>query len=116
MQTYELPYPPSLNHYYRHIGPRVLISKGGRAYRKTVGQLLFFAGAKEMAGLLAVQVDLHPPDRRRRDIDNTQKALLDALQNAGLYEDDSQIVDLHLRRLDVVPGGKAVLRIQEVGP
>ena len=26
----ELPWPPSVNHYYRHVGPRVLISRDGR--------------------------------------------------------------------------------------
>jgi hypothetical protein len=29
--------------------------------------------------------DLAPPDRRRRDIDNVQKPLLDALQHGGAY-------------------------------
>lgn len=111
MHVYELPYPPSVNTYYRHVGSRVLISRDGRGYRKTVGQLLLLAGAKSLTGPLAVEVDLYPPDRRKRDLDNAPKAMLDALQAAGLYEDDSQIVDLHLRRLEPKPGGLAVVRI-----
>lgn len=111
MTTYELPYPPSANTYYRHVGAKVLISRDGRGYRKTVGQLLLLAGARSLSGPLAVEVDLYPPDRRRRDLDNTQKAMLDALQHAGLYEDDSQIVDLHLRRMEPKAGGLAVVRI-----
>jgi hypothetical protein len=27
-----LPYPPSVNHYYRRVGPRTLISREGREY------------------------------------------------------------------------------------
>jgi Holliday junction resolvase RusA-like endonuclease len=32
-----------------------------------------------------------PPDARRRDIDNYNKALFDALTHAGIWEDDSQV-------------------------
>lgn len=110
----ELPYPPSVNHYYRRAGAAVLISRAGRLYRKEVCLLLLAQRVRQLAGLLAVEVDLYPPDRRRRDIDNTQKALLDALQHAGLYADDSQIVDLHLRRKEPCQGGKAVLRVSVV--
>jgi crossover junction endodeoxyribonuclease RusA len=34
--TIKLPWPPSDNHYYRHVGPKVLISRDGRAYRARV--------------------------------------------------------------------------------
>lgn len=36
-------------------------------------------------------------DRRRRDIDNVAKSLLDAL-NGVAWEDDSEVVELHLYR------------------
>jgi Holliday junction resolvase RusA-like endonuclease len=111
MRLYTLPYPPSVNKYYRHVGPRVLISEPGRRYRRLVEREMLAQRAMPLTGLLAVEVDLYPPDRRRRDIDNTQKGLLDALQHAGLYEDDSQIVDLHLRRMEPCEGGRAVVRI-----
>lgn len=38
------------------------------------------------------------PDNRRRDAVNLLKAPLDALAHAGVYEDDSQIVELSIRR------------------
>ena len=82
MQVIELPYPPSLNHYYRHVGPKVLISAEGRRYQERVGNLLLAHRATPVGGPLALEVELYPPDRRRRDIDNTQKGLLDALQAA----------------------------------
>ena len=34
---------------------------------------------------------LYPPDQRRRDIDNYNKALFDALTLTGVWEDDSQV-------------------------
>ena len=45
------------------------------------------------------------PDRRRRDIDNVGKALLDALQHAGCFDDDEQIDVLHIERRTVIKGG-----------
>ena len=40
------------------------------------------------------------PDKRRRDIDNLLKPILDALGQYGVYEDDSQIIDLRIRSIE----------------
>ena len=66
-----------------------------------------------MAGPLSVEVELFPPDARRRDVDGCAKALLDALQAGGLYDDDSQIVKLQLEKLAPVPGGAVIVRVQK---
>lgn len=114
MNEFHLPYPPSVNHYWRHVGPRTLISRGGRAFRTAVCSLLAARGLRPLTGPLIVDVLVHPPDRRRRDIDNIQKALLDALQHGGAYVDDSQIVRLTIEKGAPVEGGKTIVRIQEV--
>lgn len=95
-----LPFPPSVNHYYRRVGPRTLISREGRAYRKGVCALLGGGGPRKppSGGRIALCMDAFPPDRRRRDLDNTLKAVCDSLQHAGMYEDDSQIDLLTTRR------------------
>jgi len=107
----ELPFPPSVNHYYRHVGPRVLISREGRAFRETVCAILARLGVRRMSGPLAVVTDIYPPDNRRRDLDNTQKALLDAMQHGGAYEDDSQVALLASLRREKTFGGKVAVRI-----
>ncbi|WP_397405312.1 RusA family crossover junction endodeoxyribonuclease [Phenylobacterium sp.] len=107
-----LPYPPSVNHYWRHVGGKVLVSREGQRYRSTVRLLL--AGTRPLEGRLAVDVTLFPPDRRRRDVDNAMKGLLDSLADAGAYVDDSQIDDLRVRRGDVVEGGMARIEIREI--
>lgn len=109
-----LPFPPSVNHYYRHVGARTLISRGGRAYRDAVIALLRSRRSPPLTGRLQVSIQIHPPDRRRRDLDNVQKSLLDALQHAGVYADDSQIDTLTITRRDPVPGGAALVAISEV--
>ena len=94
MLEIELPYPPSANRLYRRVGPRTLISREGRAYRERVCSILAASGLEPLAGPIEMNVVLHPPDRRRRDVDNALKALCDSHETAGAYEDDSQIVKL----------------------
>jgi len=108
----ELPFPPSVNHYYRRVGPRTLISREGRAYRDRVAVLLMALGVRPMHGPIVMQVDVFPPDNRRRDLDNLQKSLWDALQKGGAYHDDSQIVKFAVEKREVVPGGKVIVRIE----
>lgn len=110
---FELPYPPSVNHYWRRVGARTLISRAGRAFRRDVCSLLAARRVQPLDGPLVVLIDVHPPDRRRRDIDNLQKALLDALQHGGAYHDDSQIVALSITKRGVVAGGKTFVSIQQ---
>jgi len=109
-----LPFPPSVNHYYRRVGPRTIISREGRAYREKVCAILACLGLRTMECPLEVEIEVFPPDKRRRDIDNLQKSLLDALEHGGAYKDDSQIVRLVIERRAVVPGGKALVRIRNV--
>ncbi len=114
MLDIELPYPPSMNHYWRRVGPRVLISREGRRFRERVVTLLAARRLQPLLGPLEVVVAVHPPDLRRRDIDNLQKALLDALQHGGAYADDSQIVRLTIEKRAPVAGGKTLVRIRNL--
>jgi len=115
MFTFNLPYPPSINHYFRVFRGRTVISAKGRAFRHRVCSILAAAGVRPMAGRLCVSVDIYPPDRRRRDVDNTLKALLDALEHGGAYVNDAQIVWLLTRKAQASRGGKVVVRIWRWG-
>jgi len=111
----ELPFPPSLNHYYRRVGPRTLISREGRTYREKVCAIVAATGVPTFKGPVEVKVELYPPDRRRRDVDNALKSLLDALEKGGAYRNDSQIVTLVAHKRRPVEGGLAIVRIEEAG-
>lgn len=94
-----LPFPPSVNTYWRapNKGPlkgRHLISAAGRKFQSAacaaiIEQLRRLP--KPSTEPAAVEITLYPPDARRRDIDNYNKALFDALTHAGVWEDDSQV-------------------------
>ncbi len=110
----ELPFPPSVNHYYRRVGPRTLISREGRRYRERVCAVVAQLGIGGLEGPLHVEIEVYPPNQRRRDADNLQKSLLDALQHGGLYADDSQIKKLEIEMRGCVCGGRTLVRLEEI--
>ena len=108
-----LPWPPTVNTYWRHWQGRVVISAVGKRYRQAVGYLCLAAGVRLSEGRLSVEIQAFPPDERKRDIDNILKAPLDALQGM-CYRDDSQIDRLTVIRRNVFPQGKLEVSIQEI--
>ena len=119
--TIVLPFPPSVNHYWRHVVMgkyvRTLISAAGREFKRKVAhalQVQLGGQRKPLVGDCRCYVALHAPDRRRRDVDNYAKVLLDSLTDAGVWADDSQIQDLRLVWGAVLPGGKAVVTIRQM--
>ena len=109
-----LPWPPSVNTYWRNFDGRMIISAKGREYRETVGdQMTVQRMVKHYAGPLRVVIEAWRPDRRRRDLDNLLKATLDGLAHAGVYEDDSQIVDLRIYWAPDI-GGMLKIKIEEI--
>ncbi len=89
---FDLPYPPSVNHYFSYYQGRPVLSKDARTYRHQVRRIAIAKSIKPLMGPIAIRIDIAPPDDRRRDCDNVQKAVIDALQHAGVFWDDSQVV------------------------
>lgn len=117
MLEIELPHPPSVNHYWRHCKGRHFISKEGREYRQyvTIAVKNSRIDMIRKPVKLAVEIEWHPPDRRRRDVDNIVKALFDALQHGGAVEDDNQFRKLYVYDAGPEKPGRVVVRITETG-
>ncbi len=97
--TLILPFPPTLNNSSMPDGHggRYLTDQH-RAFRKAVAWEVAKRKLARIDGRLSVRIDLYPSDNRRWDVDNRAKAVLDALQHAGLFKDDSAVDDLHITR------------------
>jgi len=118
-----LPYPPSVNHYWKtrsiKLGNKytriVYISSKGIEFRRSVANVVIVNRVKGFGGsLLRMEVKLYPPDRRRRDVDNVLKALFDSLQHAGVYNDDSQIKQLYIEMLEKREGGEVEITLRAI--
>lgn len=115
----ELPFPPSVNHYYQRTKFGMAVGLKEKQFRK---EALFvcqhqyreedsFGPEKRISMSMAV----FAPDRRKRDLDNLGKCTLDFLTHAGVYADDSQIDRLEFRRMSVQPGaGRLLVTIEEI--
>ena len=109
-----LPWPPSVNTYWRNFDGRMIISARGREYREIVGdQMTLQKQVVHFKKPLRVEIEAWRPDKRRRDLDNLLKATLDGLAHAGVYEDDSQIVDLRIFWAKDI-GGMLKIKIEEI--
>lgn len=110
-----LPWPPSVNTYWRHIvlptksrkaRSATILSEDARKYRKAVADYVIEHQIQRNAnhGRLAVEIIACAPDRRARDLDNLPKGILDALKHAGVIIDDSYIDLLTIKRGDISKG------------
>lgn len=116
-----LPWPPSVNGYWRSpsrgpLAGRTLLSEEGRRYRVDAIASILESGVPRgtlKGKRIAVTIGAHPPDRRRRDLDNLLKGLLDALHHADVIGDDSDIDSLHIERGEVRPGGEVFVTVSE---
>lgn len=119
MNTYKLPWPPTINTYWRSVvvggRVRVLLSRAGREYKKAVARessMFVDCMMSSSDRRLVVAIILHPPDRRPWDIDNRVKPVLDSL-NGIAWADDSQIDELSVIRGCVWGGrGHAIVFVE----
>jgi crossover junction endodeoxyribonuclease RusA len=118
MMKLVLPFPPSVNTYWRApigaVGRTPSHQRKGGKYQSAacaaiIEQLRRLP--KPSTAPAAVEIILYPPDARRRDIDNYNKALFDALTHAGIWEDDSQVKRMLVEWAPQVPGGKVEITI-----
>lgn len=112
----DLPWPPSTNTLYATVNNRRVLTKKGRLYHDEVGKMLMPYKSRyhwPMEGRLKVRIHASAPDKRTYDIGERHKCLLDALQKAQVYVNDSQIDDLHITRKPPGAPGYVTVRIQE---
>lgn len=92
-----IPYPPSVNHYYRNGKKgRKIVCKKGKDHQIKVWAICRMETTEPIRQKLKVTFICHRPDNRRRDLDNLLKCLQDSLTKGGMWHDDSQIVDLSI--------------------
>lgn len=140
-ETIELPWPPSVNMVYRSFAmlvfaknpgrgviraqngrlyrasSRMLISENGRKYFDSVAKLLKASKPLQFGkARLRVVVRVHAKDRRARDLGNLDKVLMDALEKAEVFTNDSQIDIQEFVRGQICPhkNARVVIELTEI--
>lgn len=116
MYSLFLPYPPSVNTYWGFNGNRRYLTPKAKEFKHKVAIRTAVAGCKLGLSRIVISITLHPPDKRIRDIDNVLKPLIDALCQAGAFDDDSQVDSLSITRDKIVSGGLCIVNIKAVDP
>lgn len=108
-----LPFPPSVNNYRAIYKGRFITSKQGREWRKAALKILDGVNGFG-SSRVAVKVQVNAPDRRARDLANLDKAIGDALQAAGVFDNDSQIDDYRFVRGMPLSIGRVVITVDKL--
>lgn len=106
-----LPLPPSANRYWRNFRGRTVVSAEAKAYKDFVGVFCRMNEIEPIDGNVVIELDIYR-ERKRGDLDNRIKVCLDSLQGR-VFEDDSQIVEIHARRFDDKDNPRVELKIWE---
>lgn len=69
-----------------------------------------YSGFYNSSERLAASIMAYPPDKRRRDLDNIFKGLMDSLQHAHVYVDDCQIDEIFIKRMPELDG-KVIVKL-----
>jgi crossover junction endodeoxyribonuclease RusA len=111
----ELPYPPSANTMWRRGRFSTYLSDVGRKFKEDVADYLVTEQVPKFGdAALKISMILRPRDKRKADIDNRIKSVLDALEGAGLFNNDYQVEDLHIVRGEPIKGGKMIVIVEAV--
>lgn len=110
-----LPYPPSVNTYWGFRGSHRYLTDKAKTFKQQVWAAVLQTKNKGFGDArLSIVVNLYPPDKRVRDIDNVLKPLLDALTQSKIFNDDGQVDKLTIIRGNVVKGGICTVIINSI--
>ena len=109
-----LPFPPSVNRWVRVARGRIIKSKEWRTWIEGTGMVLHetYIQDEPIAISCSVTIHLEPPNRRRFDIDNRAKAVLDSLEQHNVLANDDLVDSLLITRGDIHPGGRALVGVK----
>ena len=106
--------PPSVNTLWVNKHRGRYKSKRGKEFEETAcSELKSQFRYKPLASSLKIHIRLYFKDKRKRDIDNYNKAILDSMTKI-IYEDDSQIEELNVKKLVGCGFDKVEIEVEEI--
>ena len=109
---FEFPLSPTINSYYGLHGHRRYMTEKGKQFKKEVAYIVSQQAMRFGKSLVAIHVVIHFSNRRVQDLSNRLKALEDAMVQAGLMDDDSQIKKIVVEEGEIIKGGKMLVKVE----
>jgi crossover junction endodeoxyribonuclease RusA len=104
-----------MNTYWRNFRGRTVLSKGGRDYKAAVQEYVTTHNVPKLGSeRLQASITIFPRDKRSIDLDNRTKGILDALEEAGVYDNDSQFDRIYICRGMIKKGGGCTITISTI--
>jgi crossover junction endodeoxyribonuclease RusA len=103
-----LPFPPSVNGLWRSNGKGQTYTQGKPRAWKTAAAWAFkeavLKGSTPCLGSFHFYLEAGRPDKRKRDLDNLFKCVLDAAKDGGAIRDDSDALSVSARWVADIKG------------
>lgn len=110
---FTLPYPPSVNGYWRSFNGRQIISKRGRDYVGAVKSKMESINLNNelVSSRMHVSIKINPPTLRKYDVDNFAKGVFDSLTKCRFWVDDEQVDKLTIEKGEKIKGGNVEISV-----
>lgn len=106
--VYTFPWPSTKDTYWRNIVATHLALSGFKPLENKKIRI-------SIEAFPPVPTRVNSPYPRRINLGSLDKALIDALQYAGVFEDVGQVYDLHIIKSEETPVGKVIVGISTMG-
>ena len=104
-----------MNTYWRNFRGNTVLSKAGREFKQAVWACVLEQKIPKIGDKrLEVTLWLYPRSKVVTDLDNRLKAVLDGLEEAGVYDNDGQIDILMIQRGEIRKGGGVDVMIEVI--
>ena len=104
-----------MNTYWRNFRGNTVLSKAGREFKQAVWACVMEQKIPKFGDKrLEVTLWLYPRSKVVTDLDNRLKAVLDGLEEAGVYDNDGQIDILMIQRGAIRKGGGIDVMIEVI--
>ena len=113
----DIPWPPTANKIWRHARGQNYLSRPYKDFLSLTYMVVrqqLPRHHRRIETPVRLTIDLYPPNRVRYDIDNRIKPILDALTRAGVWQDDSLVIELHVSKRSTLKRGRAIIEIHEI--
>lgn len=111
---YNLPFPPSVNALWRISGRRMYRSKKYTEWLGEAALALELEQKPEIDYPFNIEIVIGRPDKRRRDLDNLAKPILDVLQHCKVLQDDCHAQRITMLWTNDIDGCKITISAADV--